>query len=175
MPWPTFPFQSDINVEATLSHQHWINVTLSTSFQGCFVNVETTSINIRLLNFHFQPNFNVETTLVHLRWIDVILSTLFQRWNHVDKCTLAQLSFSTKYQRWNNVVECWRSTLMCLLGLPKDLHFSKGIFSGLIFCAAYNRTVGFQMWRLREGLVNKLRKLVLTKERNDDLKQPKTT
>ena len=70
--------QPNTNVETTLSHQHWINVTLSTLFQHCFVNVETTLINIRRLNFHFQPNFNVETTLVHRRWIDVILSTLFQ-------------------------------------------------------------------------------------------------
>ena len=48
-------------------------------FQRCFVNVETTSINIRRLNFHFQPNINVETTFGNRRWIDVILSTLFQR------------------------------------------------------------------------------------------------
>ena len=68
------------------------------------LNVEAIPINIRRLNFHFQPNFNVETTLVHRRWIDVILSTLFcQRWNNVDKCTSAQLSFSTKFQRWNNI------------------------------------------------------------------------
>ena len=28
---------------------------------------------------------------------------------------------------------------------PKDLYFSKGIFSGLIFCAVYNQTVDFQI------------------------------
>ena len=61
-----------------MGHQHWINWILSTLFQHCFVNVETTSINIRRLNFHFQPNFNVETTLVHRRWIDIIISTMFQ-------------------------------------------------------------------------------------------------
>ena len=143
MPWLNFPFQPNINVETTLSHQHWIKVvTLSKLFHRCFVNAETTSINIRLFNFHFQPNINVETTLMNVD---------DQRCFNVD------------------------SMLMCLLGLPKDLHFSKGIFSGLIFCAAYNQTVDFQMWRLREGLVNKLRKLLLTKERNHDLKQPKTT
>ena len=188
MRWLNFPFQPNINVETTLSHQHWIKVvTLSKLFHRCFVNVETTSINIRLFNFHFQPNFNVETTLVHLRWIDVILSTLFQR------CFLNIETTSINVNRLNfhfqpnikvettlmNVDDqrCFNvdSMLMCLLGLPKDLHFSKGIFSGLIFCAAYNRTVDFQMWRLREGLVNKLRKLLLTKERNDDIKQPKTT
>ena len=82
-------------------------------FQRCFLNVETTSINICRLNFHFQPNSNVEATLVHRRWIDVILSTLFcQRWNNVDKCTSAQFSFSTKCRRWNNVDERWRSTLL---------------------------------------------------------------
>ena len=60
--------------------QDWVINIESRLFQRCFVNVETTSINIRSLNFHFQPNFNVETMLVHRRWIDVILSTLFQRY-----------------------------------------------------------------------------------------------
>ena len=107
--WLKFHFQLTINVETTLGHWRWIDVILSMLFKRCFVNVETTSINIRRLNFHFRPNFNVEATLVHRRWIDVILSTLFcQRWNNVDKCTSAQLSFSTKYQRWNNVDERWR-------------------------------------------------------------------
>ena len=33
-----------------------------------------------------------------------VVSTLFcQRWNNVDKHTLAQLSFSTKFQRWKNI------------------------------------------------------------------------
>ena len=45
---------------------------------------------------------------------------------------------------------------------PKDLYFSKGIFSGLIFWAAYNRTVDFQMWRLRNELVKEFGELVLT-------------
>ena len=129
MPWLSFPFQPNINIETTLSHQHWIRVvTLSKLFHRCFVNVETTSINIRLLNFHFQPNFNVETTLVHLRWIDVILSTLFQRWNHVDKCTLAQLSFSTKYQRW---CVCWA----CLRTYIFQRGFLVGLYSVLLIIA----------------------------------------
>ena len=34
-------------------------------FQRCFANVETTSINVRRLNFHFQLNINVETTLMN--------------------------------------------------------------------------------------------------------------
>ena len=49
-----------------LVHQRWIDVILSTLFQRCFVNVETTSINVRRLNFHFQPNINVETTLMNV-------------------------------------------------------------------------------------------------------------
>ena len=47
-------------------HRHWIDVILSMLFQRCFVNVETTSINVRRLNFHFQPNINVETTLMNV-------------------------------------------------------------------------------------------------------------
>ena len=47
-------------------------------------------------------NINVET-MGHRHWIDVIFSILFQRWNSVNKHTLAQLSFSTKFQRWNNI------------------------------------------------------------------------
>ena len=74
-----FNSQPNINVETTLGHWHWIDVILSMLFQRCFVNVETTSTNIRRFNFQFQPNFNVETTLVHRRWINVILSTLLQR------------------------------------------------------------------------------------------------
>ena len=35
-------------------------------FQSCYVNVETTSINVRRLNFHFQPNIYVETTLMNV-------------------------------------------------------------------------------------------------------------
>ena len=134
MRWLNFPFQPNINVETTLGHQHWINVTLSTLFQRCFVNAETTSTNIRRLNFHFQPNFNDETTLVHRRWVDAILSTLFcQRWNTVDKCTSVQLSFSTKHQHWNNVDERWQinvvSTLMCLLGCSIKLSLKRATFS----------------------------------------------
>ena len=35
-------------------------------FQRCFVNVATTSINVRRLSFHFQPNINVEITLMNV-------------------------------------------------------------------------------------------------------------
>ena len=91
--------------------------------------VETTSINIRQLNFHFQQKFH--------RWNNVVLSTLnrciyiddastlfCQRWNNVDKCTSAQLSLSTKYQRRDNFDDqrCFsvESTLVCLLGFIHD-------------------------------------------------------
>ena len=68
-----------INLRPILK-QHWIiNIESTQLYQRCFVNVETTSINIRGLKSHFQSNFNVKTTLVHRRWIDVILSELFQR------------------------------------------------------------------------------------------------
>ena len=53
------------NLISTLK-QHWINVTLSKLLQRCFLNVETTSISIRRLNFHFQPNINVETMLMNV-------------------------------------------------------------------------------------------------------------
>ena len=43
-----------------------------------------------------------------------------------------------------------------------------------MFCVAYDRMVDFQMWRLREELVNELGELILTKERNE-LKRSKTT
>ena len=72
-----FHFQLNIKVETALIYRHWINVILSMLFQRCFINIETTSINIRRFNFHFQPNFIVETTLFYRRWIDVIVSTLF--------------------------------------------------------------------------------------------------
>ena len=62
----------------------------------------TTKLFLRWLNFHLWPNINVET-MGHRHWIDVIFSILFQRWNNVNKHTLAQLSFSTKFQRWNNI------------------------------------------------------------------------
>ena len=44
-----------------------INVILLMLFQRCFVNAETTSINIHQFNFHCRPNFIVDTTLVHRR------------------------------------------------------------------------------------------------------------
>ena len=61
-----FHFQPNFNVETTLVHRRWIDVTLSTLYQRCFVNVETTSINVSRLNFHFQPNINVEATLMNV-------------------------------------------------------------------------------------------------------------
>ena len=72
-----FHFQLNIKVETALIYRHWINVILSMLFQRCFINIETTSINIRRFNFHFQPNFFVETILFYRCWIDVIVSTLF--------------------------------------------------------------------------------------------------
>ena len=53
-------------VETTFIYRRWINVIVSRLFQRCFINVETTSINMCRLNFHFQPNINVETTLMNV-------------------------------------------------------------------------------------------------------------
>ena len=97
-------------------------------FQLCFVNVETTSINIRRPNFQFQPNFNVETTLVHRRGINVILSTLLQRcFANVETTSINVRRLNFHFQPNINVEttlmnvddqRCFNvdSTLMCLLG-----------------------------------------------------------
>ena len=121
MHWLNFPFQPNINAETTLGHQHWTNVTLSTLFQRCFVNVETTSVNIRRINFHFQPNFNGETTLAHRRWIDVILSTLYPRcFVNVETTSINVRRFNFHFQPNINDVD---STLMCLLGMSLNTRF----------------------------------------------------
>ena len=117
-----------MNVETTLDHWRWIDIILLILFQRCFVNVETTSINIRRLNFHFHSNINVEITFGNRRWIDVILSTLFPR------CFLNVETTSKNVRRLNfhfqpninvettsmNVADqrCFNvdSTLMCLRG-----------------------------------------------------------
>ena len=134
MCWVNFPFQPNINVETKLSHQHWINVTLSTLFQRCFVSVETTSINICWLNFHFQPNFKVETMLAHRYWIDVIQSTLFQRcFVNVETTSINVRRLNFHFQPNINIEttlmnvddqRCFSvdSTLMCLLGNRQELH-----------------------------------------------------
>ena len=108
-------------------------------FQRCFVNVETTSINIRRLNFHFQPNFNVETTWVHRRWIDVILSTLFQRcFADIETTSINVRRLNFHFQRNINIEttlmnvddqRCFNidSTLMCLLGQPPPLLLLPGV------------------------------------------------
>ena len=118
MGWFNFHFHTNINVETTSGHQYWIVVILQMVFQSCFVNVETTPINMSQLNFHFQPNFNVETTLFFfwhwinvILWVDLALTLFCQRWNNVGKCRSAKLLFSTKYQCYNNVDERWQSML----------------------------------------------------------------
>ena len=77
--WFNFHFQPNINVETTLGHRHWIDVIVSMLFQSCFVNVETTSINIRRLNFHFQPNINVHVFAGRcLAFIMMVLMMIFK-------------------------------------------------------------------------------------------------
>ena len=43
-----------------LDSSRWIDVILLTSFQSCFANVETTSINVHQLNFHFQSSISID-------------------------------------------------------------------------------------------------------------------
>ena len=77
-------------------------------FQRCFINVETTSINIRWLNFHFQPAFNVETTLFYRRWIDVILSTLFQRcFANVETTSINDVDSTFIFNQISGSKQCW--------------------------------------------------------------------
>ena len=123
-----FHFQPTIKVEPALICRHWINVIHSMLFQRCFINVETTSVNINQLNFHFQQNFNVETTFFYRRWIDVILSTLFQRYfANVEAMSINVRRPNFHFQPNINVEttlmnvddqRCFNfeSTLMCLLG-----------------------------------------------------------
>ena len=40
---------------------------------------------------------------------------------------------------------------------PKDLYFSKGIFSGLIFCATYNRTFEFSNVKIEKRISQRVR------------------
>ena len=122
-----------INFEITLGHRHWINVILSMLFQrwqnnvdiNSFINVETTSANIRRLNFHFQPNFNIETTLVHRRWIDVTLSTSFQRcFANVEIMSINESRLNFHFQRNINVDERWWSNLF-------QRWFNDDVFDGI--------------------------------------------
>ena len=123
-----FNFQSNIKVETALIYWRWIDVILPILPQRCFINVETTSMNIPRLNFHFQPNFNVETTSLYQRLIDVTLAALFQRYfanfattsinvRRLDFHFQPNINVETTLtnvddQRCFNV----ESTLMCLLG-----------------------------------------------------------
>ena len=61
-----FNQRNSFSVVSTLFYRRWIDVILSKLFQRYYANVETTSINVRRLNFHFQPNINVETTLMNV-------------------------------------------------------------------------------------------------------------
>ena len=111
-----FYFQENTNTESISGNQRWHSVVLSTLFHCCFINIGTTSINIRRLNFHFQPKINIETlnagssTLKQGNYTNVVKTLFCWHWDNVAKCTSAQLSFSTKYQSWNNLDGCRWST-----------------------------------------------------------------
>ena len=102
---PTLSFNQVFYDETTLGHLHWIDVIHSTLFQRCLVNVKTTWINIRRLNFHFQQYFNdernndISATMNRRNSIDVDSTLFCHLLNNVDNCTSLQLSFSAKYQR----------------------------------------------------------------------------
>ena len=72
--WNNVEKHTSAQLSFSTKFQRWNNVGSSTLFQRRFANVETTSINVRRLNFHFQPNINVETTLMNVddqRWFNV--------------------------------------------------------------------------------------------------------
>ena len=124
-----------MNVETTLDHWRWIDIILLILFQRCFVNVETTSINIRRLNFHFQPNFNVETTLVHRRWIDVILSTLFPR------CFVNVETTSINVRRLNFHFQPNINVETTLMNVDNQRCFNVDVFAGMCvkcLCSLWN-------------------------------------
>ena len=67
------PCSTKFQVGTTLVHRRWFDVILSTLFQRCFANVETTLINVRQLNLHFQCWFNFDVfsgkhSIFHLFW-----------------------------------------------------------------------------------------------------------
>ena len=74
----------------------------------CF-KIRAPFCKIRASFFYFQKRVR-ETSLLHPasctpgNSINVISTLFCQRWNIVDKCMSAQLSFLTKYQRW---CVCW--------------------------------------------------------------------
>ena len=68
-----------ISDETLLGNRYWIDVILSTLFRSCFLNLETTTINIRRLIFLFSTKYESWKNTDEL-WG----STLFQRWCNVD-------------------------------------------------------------------------------------------
>ena len=163
-----FHFQPNIKVEPALIYRRWINVIFSMLFQRCFINVETTPINIRRLNFHFQPNFNVETTLFYRHWIDVILSTLFQRYfANVETMSINVRRLNFHFQPNINVEttlmnvddqRCFNieSTLMCLLGvkrLVQNLSVVESISSSLFtFCISWKFNNCWLIWMFSSAI-----------------------
>ena len=60
MRWLSFSFQHNINIETTLSHQHWINLTLSTMFCQHWNNVNKHTLAQLSFSTKFQRWFNVD-------------------------------------------------------------------------------------------------------------------
>ena len=124
--WLNFPPQPNINIETTLSHEHWIDVILSMLFCQRWNNVDKHTSAQLSFSTKFQRWNNFGSLTLNQRNSFNVVSTLScQRWNNVDKSTSAQPSFSTKYQRWNIFDERWRSTLL-------QRWFKFDLFAGLI-------------------------------------------
>ena len=55
--WDQLSFQPNFKVETTLVLRGWIDVVLLTLFPRCFLNVETTSINVRRVKLSFSTKY----------------------------------------------------------------------------------------------------------------------
>ena len=96
-----FHFPPNFNVETTLVHRRWIDVILSTLFQRCFVNVETTSIIVRRLKqCWWTLTINVDSTLMCL--LDYLLT--FLRWTKT-RCfrALYQIHFKQAFGQFQKI------------------------------------------------------------------------
>ena len=98
-------------------------------FQRCFANVETTSINVRRLNFHFQPNINVETTLINvidstlmflLGTCKIMRNFLFPTYRNVSMC-IYNTGFTLRFpSRKRTNIKVWILEL-CLVTFTEEI------------------------------------------------------
>ena len=82
-------------------------VLLLSHFQSCFLCADEYTWTQLSFSTKYQRWDNIGWSTLNRRNSFNFVSTLFcQRWNNVDKCTLAQLSFLIKHQHWSNVDAC---------------------------------------------------------------------